>query len=262
VRWPANSPWVWPPGGGAPWVWPPGERVTADPSVPPLPAATVEWWHSEKGISLVGGQVQSWTGQKKGIALTPLTAGARPDYGADGAFFQGRSVVKTVPGAPSRVLSAPVVPAASVVGSKPHVYALIRLKTFTADARMISFPNTPLTATALTAMWFSSTGFFGAWMFPHPNVQAPPLTTAPVPHRFSTFFTPAGAISFSWDSNTNAAGSGLSLAGAFDSIHVGSDRGTNPADASFAFILCCNAQISAAEMTALDAWALSYWGVP
>lgn len=259
--WPASSPWVWPP-KGSPWVWPPGAPATVDPSMPPLPAATVEWWHSEKGIGLVGGQVQSWTGQQKGIVLTPNTAGFRPDYGTDGAFFNGRNIVRTVPGGTVRALSAPVVPAASVVGSKPQVYVLARLRTFTADARMVTFPNTALSTVGITTMWFSSTGFFGCWFFPHSNVQTPPLTTAAVPHRFSSKFNAAGQIVFRWDANENAAGSGLSLPGDFDSIHVGSDRNLNAADASFAFVLCCNAEITAPEFAALDAWALSYWGVP
>lgn len=60
-----------------------------------LGAYLKDYWISDAGISLVGGNVDTWTGQKLGIVLTAPAAGNRPTYGADTGYFNEQDVVQT-----------------------------------------------------------------------------------------------------------------------------------------------------------------------
>jgi len=54
----------------------------------------IAMWHSQLGIGLVGGAVDTWTDQIGGRVMSAPTAPRRPTYAADGVLFGGKPVVQ------------------------------------------------------------------------------------------------------------------------------------------------------------------------
>lgn len=51
-------------------------------------------WHCAAGVGLSGAAITGWTGQYRGLVLTPNATSARPTYAADGSNFRGQPVVQ------------------------------------------------------------------------------------------------------------------------------------------------------------------------
>ena len=121
--WPPGTPWVWPPSGASAWLWPPSQRAAISPT-PPDHALLYDYWHSEFGIALNGGAVDSWTGNKSGIVVPYSTN--RPPYGTDLAHFAGKPVVQC---SATASLWKNVAPPITPVGGRPCVFSVYRYRT-------------------------------------------------------------------------------------------------------------------------------------
>lgn len=228
-----------------------------------MPASAVEYWHSELGVSLVGGEVDSWTGQLQGTVLATANGAAqRPAYGVDGSFFGGRPVVRSaITG--TRYLKSAVVAPLVLAGSKPHIYWIMRWRTAADQNTAVVFADSLPTATAGMLHLVSSTDLWAYW-YPHSPVVRTGLPNTSV-CTSETFINSAGAEVFRFNGTSIVgATTGLSCPGDLRAVQIGGDRNraNAAADGSFAFVLLCASEMTAPELAALNAWATAYWGTP
>lgn len=238
------------------WSWPPPEIVR-----PPLPASAVEYWHSELGIGLVGGAVDTWQGQIRGTILSAFTALRRVAYQPDGANFNGRNVVFCTAAGGRAVRRTLIAPPLTLTGTKPHVYMIMRLRT-PLVAGNFPYRSQNTAGTALSAGMFADGGVPPAmqcFWFPLPtvNMVAPPLTAT----RWETFINAAGNIVGRIAGvPTVGAAAGLTAPGDLDRIGFGANPNDGQyTDTSFALMLVCSSEITGSELAALDAYAANYW---
>src|SRR5215471_20048665 len=105
---------------------------------PPLPASAIEYWHSELGVSLVSGDVDTWTGQLRGTVMTQVNG--RPKYLADGAFFNSRNVIQCSQysnGARGMISAAALGTPLFVTSSRPWFMSVYRVRQLPANDTLV-----------------------------------------------------------------------------------------------------------------------------
>lgn len=88
-----------------------------------------EYWVSDAGISLVSGNVDTWTGQILGIVLSAAGASNRPTYGADSTYFNGASVVQCSETGPKYLACGDYGADLLTAGTYPWGFAVTRCRT-------------------------------------------------------------------------------------------------------------------------------------
>jgi len=112
----------------------------------------VAMWHSQLGIALVSGKVDTWTDQIGGIVLQALGAATRPLYQPDGTAFGGNNVVYGTTVDASCLVNTTIPAGLIPVGSTPWILDTMRV-------RAVSVANIVCAQSAAT---FQSAGYINA----------------------------------------------------------------------------------------------------
>ena len=224
-----------------------------------LGSTMVECWHAQYGIGLVGGAVDTWTGQIAGTVLQAPGAGNRMAYGADGSNWRGMSVCTSVRATPTYVTGTTGISALLPIGSQPYTF---RVQRYTSAAVANQSPFNILTGDARCHKAYTNVG--------------PPLR----PAYFSsvTNLTPAGATdqaphafeeSFSDGTNSDLSLDGVSLASAALNVQltsaatrvdIGYDTATpRGCDGVHALVILCTSRPTAAQRAAVLSIARQEW---
>lgn len=216
-----------------------------------LGALLVEQWHSQLGIATVSGNVDTWTGQTRGIVLQAPAAAQRPVYAADGTNFKAKSVVQcAVTGNKCLLQLTAISPQVFASGSRPWIGLFGRMRAYGASQSiMFAVLDNPITA--LLA---------GIESFPAPNITSVFGGSGAL---ISDNSTAVRLVSGSLDAagvNTASVngvvigtnGTGLTLSAAAKTLTLGANTAGNfPADLSACAVFLCSAQPSAAQLTSL-----------
>lgn len=103
-----------------------GSSGAVDPYKAILGSNMLLEYHSQLGIALVGGAVDTWTDQINGVVVQAPGATQRPVYGADGTHFSGKSVVQTATTATLFLQTTAMSPALFPSGTRPYIFARLR----------------------------------------------------------------------------------------------------------------------------------------
>lgn len=233
-------------------------RKTVPFSAPPLPASTVEYWDSRIGVSLVSGQVDTWTGQVAGKVLNRIAAGQRPNYDYDHRM-RNKVVRCSVSG--SRALWTGIGSSMIAAGNKPAVYALVNMRLPPGGGNRIVEIYGDNGAGAVSGSWpvvyhISTPDRFDFQWTGSSNLSRSGSTGR---HRIRTYSTAAsGAVTFRLDDSQTSGGSGATNTSAITSVGLAALFTSTPSqfsDSSFAFVWLGSSEPSAAEWDALDRYA-------
>lgn len=225
---------------------------------PPLPASSVEYWHGELGASAA-----SAVGQIAGITLP---ANGAPTVGPDGAFFNGRNVYKSTTSG-SAYWRGAALASGIPSGAKPWVYAIGRWRSVPggADKCLVGLDRSG--ASAECDLRVDSTGNRNTFSTSGYCVATNGVGDTNV-HRiwaWANASAPFNVGNLTVD-DVNATGTSTTtgVSGSITGISIGGHGGSvyGVSDASVAFYLICLTTPSAGEISALNAWAQSYWGAP
>lgn len=217
-------------------------------ATPPLPSLAVAAWHGElqctppAWVDYIGGRSMVGTG-------TPVVA---PDPG----FFNGRQVAQA---AQSGKSWSGTFAALALTGTRPWIYCVGRSRTLDAvtsrNILVVSGGGIELgllrqRTPSASAIW---------------NAAASAATAAAgdtSPHKFSTWLDGA-LLNLKVDAALASSLYAPALLADVTTVTVGTSplAGGREHDVSIAYLLFCGAKPSAGEEAALDAFALSYWGV-
>jgi hypothetical protein len=223
--------------------------------IPPLPSGTIEWWISEYDCSPT-----MWQGQRLGLTLPAVGS---PAVAADPGLFNGRVVAKSA-SATTSLWRGSGLAGLPALGSRPWVFAVARLRDITvATAEALAAlgttanPNTEAGIAALPATFLLQT------ISPAVGNLAGSLLDTAV-HRFKGWKD--GILkNFQIDGSLFTVGDTSAVVANTDAVGIGGFHSAGsvfPSDASVAFYLICSAKPTAAEESALDTWAQSYYAMP
>jgi len=223
-----------------------------------LGSLLVEMWDSEQGLSISAGKVVSWTGLIRGTVLTPVGVPNRPTYAADGTFFNGRSVVKSVSATSACVKSATLGTPLLLTGTRPAVYSVFRVVTYPVATRwMTRLTDAAPGANGPQHYQTAGTTLNGGFGF---AAQAFNDTTAP--HRFQNTLDSAGTEHVTVDSTDATGGLGLVLAVDITRAAIGGNvTGSNVSDNNVALHLILSSQMSTVQLAQLNAFVLAKYNV-
>lgn len=232
------------------------------PQVPPLPASTLDYWHSELGLT-PGASITAWTSQIKGITVTNNQING-PNYGVDTGFFNGRPVVQFVLSPPS-VLYIGVGTTMFAAASRPYTFCVYRYRTASAGGQALYSFGTGATNEHMIVVDSNHTNTLSG----NVNQDALPSSVDNGVVMGTTVHTEqfwvAGSTANLTVDNTNATGTPVTptTVNATVTVALGQQTaGGRFSDTSMAFLLCCSAVPSAGEIAALRSWASGYWGAP
>lgn len=199
----------------------------------------------------------SWVGQ---IGSRTLTGAGTPTVGPDGSNFNGRNVAHTAISG-SKHWRASGLATVLVAGTQPWGYVIGR---FVSPVPAITGVLAGIGNTAIsdngTIRCNAGSGVRDCY-FNGPIVANGVENFAP--HRMKCWKDGTNAH-FQVDATDATTPTATALTHNINCVSVGSaaNQAANFANARMAFYLLCSAKPSAAEESALDAWAQSYWGVP
>lgn len=231
--------------------------------LPPLPASAVEYWHSEKGITLVGSEVSVWTGQLRAVALVPFNGStARPTYVVDGTNFKGRSVVRSTRVGGRFMHSGTLGTPLALAGTKPHCYVIARQYSSDGNGQCCLMVS-DVSPNHTNNFWMLDTvgSYKTEWSGGGAAVFNGAISTTV--HRLQCLSRASdGKLSLRIDNSEYlGAITNVTIPSNYKAIQLGGGGGGG-GDYLLAFALLCSAEMSAAELAALDSWASAYFGSP
>lgn len=242
-----------------------GGGATIDPPDVILGGNLVEWLDARVGVTLVGGDVDSWAGSEGLLTVLPPAAPFRPDFGVDGTNFLGLPVVQT-DGAAFRTLGVDIGANIFANGSLPYIAVVGRLRTaYTAAAtkKLVCVRQAFQAGDLhLTIAPGANDGEARTFAFGSGNSGGLALDTNV--HFLEAYYTATGAARFAIDGVDDTAGAGGGTIGTNHSIGIGSvdQSGLFGDDANVAAVILAAAVPDAAGRAALRAWAQAEWGAP
>ena len=228
-----------------------------------LGSLLVDWWDARTGVTLVSGAVQDWVGTKGTYTLSAIAAGQRPVFAADTTLFKSRPVIQTASATgkflTTGILLGNIVPTTSnpwamVVGRLRTAYTIagvVRALSMTGPG-VQSFDIEPGTANGTARNDGQGVGTSGD------------LALDTAPHVIETYQDATGKDSFAIDGMEATQGTAGGAAGNNLSFNLAAvdSLGNFVDDFNFASVILATAAPTAAQRTALRAWALAEWGVP
>ena len=228
-----------------------------------LPSTLLEWWDARQGITLVSGDIQDWVGTQGLLTVSAIAAGQRPDFEIDGGLFMGRPVMQAA-SATGKFLTTGTLGADIVdPGSRPYLLLVGRLRvayTIAGGVRLVSvvaggsqtFDIEPGTVNGTARMDGNGGGTSGD------------IAVGTTPHVWECYYDADGKDAFAVDGVEATVGLTAGTAGANTSVNFCAINplGVFVDDGNIAAVVLATALPSAAQRTALRAWALSEWGVP
>lgn len=221
-------------------------HLAAVSQLPPLPASSIDYWHSELQLTPA-----AWVSQMGARSLPGVNT---PVVAADGGFFNGRTVAQSALTGGKAWLGTGLSTIAAA-GTRPWLYCVGRARTLGAGGRSMVATN------GSNAIRYFVGDFRCLWNSAGSQASTFPVDTSH--HRFSTWVDAVAGTAIRVDSTQNAsAGYTSAIAVDITAVAVGQNTaGAEIGDVSVAFFLICSAVPSGGEMTALEAWSLAYWGV-
>lgn len=234
--------------------------------LPPSDALMTLLWHSELGIGLTSGDVQTWTDQLQGVVVSAAGAANRPAYGADGTNFQSRNVVQLNKAGPKYLL----VTGASgfpLSGTRPYIVTGFRYRSLASggstDSVWAFYENT-------TARIFARLVDLGGGSLDFKLRYPTSATELDItPSSVGT----AVSIHECWGDGTllhsrvdgvdTTLSSSATLAANLNSVYFGyTGAGLFQTNATLAYVLVFSAKPSDPYIATLRAWSASYFGTP
>src|ERR1700761_3361882 len=210
---------------------------------PPIPAAAIEYWHSELQCSSA-----TWTGQIAGKVLSGVNT---PTVAADPGFYKGRVVASSGAG---KYFDSGATASLLASGQQPYLFVVSRNTLDASTGRMVCFANNAGASEEL-ALYVDPT--LSRVYARNPNSAfGGPLTAASGIHFFAGGYS-GGVAEFSIDGVAQTPlGTGQATGATITQITVGAylDGGNSP-DATYAFVMLCSSKPSAGEISALRSWA-------
>lgn len=229
----------------------------------PIDPLTVEYWDAELGISLVAGNVDSWTGQKAGTVVSASGAGTRPFYATDpplrGNTVQGTRAGR---GLVSAALGSPI----AAAGSRPYTICAYRLRNVPGAAEVWGVFD--LGVLAASGLFYTSYQTFGGSVFrPSANVGAvlvPATAAADTAAHVAEFWMDGVNANVRDNGTLFQVVSAASLSANATAVAIGNSPGpgTNTSDISHVFHMICSAKPSDAYIATLRAWLARAKGTP
>ena len=220
-----------------------------------LSALLLEMWDSQFGISLVSGNVNTWTGQIAGRVQTAPAPGNRPPYGVDTGFFLGKSLPLFANPSSLQILGGS---ALYVAGTRPWWCAIGRF-TATMGAATQTILSTLNTAQGTLNPSISRTtaGSASGFYFPGTNTVGPTIDQAV--HMIEVFSRVSDTLAVNSLDGVDTVGASLAsgVAGDCNNIYFGNDRGSQYAPYAVSTILCCSVAPSPTQRAAVLALARS-----
>lgn len=238
----------------------------AGPARPPLPAGVIEYWHADYGVTLVGGQVDSWTGQLRGTVLSTVSASLRPAYGPDGSYFKGRPVVQPHSSQQRGLKSAVLASALIATNSRPHTFLIIRNRDTSIDyQKLFKYVN----AANNSVQEDAEIGGGTAHNITGLGTGGKPQLASTSIYRLEFFIQAASPYAGCTRINSTlyAGGSGYVLNQDVRIVCVGAPHAGVQgfdvyASGSYALIVLSAAEPTAGELAALYAYGATEWGSP
>lgn len=234
--------------------------------LPPSDALMTLLWHSELGIGLTSGDVQTWTDQLQGVVVSAAGAANRPAYGADGTNFQSRNVVQLNKSGPKYLL----VTGASgfpLSGTRPYIVTGFRYRSLASggstDSVWAFYENT-------TARIFARLVDLGGGSLDFKLRYPTSATELDItPSSVGT----AVSIHECWGDGTllhsrvdgvdTTLSSSATLAANLNSVYFGyTGAGLFQTNATLAYVLVFSAKPSDPYIATLRAWSAAYFGTP
>lgn len=224
----------------------------------PIDATTIDYWDAEVGIGLVGGDVDTWTGQKAGLVIP--YAIARPRYVSDSSFANGHAVQSSVSASRAlRLITSPMLAA----GSRPYIIAAARFVAQPPASSTCGLFDVGVVGVADNLYIFSGgagPNIGGTLNAGNPNVTGPtPNTNA---HIIEVW--PDGSnLNFRVDGALYQSASTGSVNNASTTISIGAAASGNYhfSDVNHVFYMLCSAKPSDAYITQLKAWLVRNKGL-
>jgi hypothetical protein len=220
----------------------------------------VEEWHASLGIATVSGNVDTWTGQVRGIVLQAPGAAQRPAYVADGANFRGSSVVQcAVTGGKCLQQLTAISPAVFLSGTRPWIGTVSRMRANAAGAAVI-FVALDSPVTQILGGFTTNTGTTLTSQF---SSSAAIATNNSTSVRLLESSLDSSGVNVLEENGIQIATNGASilLAAAAQALTLGANSaGAAVNDVSAALILLCSARPSPAQRAAVLASARAEWG--
>lgn len=212
-----------------------GYDPSGDASYQSILGPTGWLWHSQLGVALDTGEVQSWTDQVLGFTQTAPSSVTRPTYVADGTNFRGLPVIGIQDAADKRLALTPTPSILIPTGSRPWLCVVGRIAAFPAAGskwlfRIIDAGQT----TAVLSLRINPTQLIAELAG---DIGGAFSDTTSV-HTFEAYLTAAGVQVVEVDGVVFATGgTGLSTAIDADRVSTGNNAGS-VADAFIALAAC------------------------
>jgi hypothetical protein len=217
----------------------------------------VEMWHSQLGIALASGNVDTWTGQIGGRVLQAASAGRRMLYQTDAAFSSGKLFPISVAGSTSGVEGVGLTPF-FLSGSRPWIISVFRFDSMTGVAGIpIIVYDTTLgnggPSLLENAGGNTISGLGAAGIVFSDTASA---------HTFEQGYAANGQDSVGVDGVYNSAGAtGLTIAQDRTAVRIGTNSSAlHPTNAAHALHLFCSARPSTQRIVDVTALARAEFG--
>lgn len=216
-----------------------------------LGANLVAMWHSQLGIALVSGKVDTWTDQIGGVVLQAPAAATRPLYQADGTAFGGKSVVYGTIVDLSYLRNLALPAGLLPVGSTPWMFWVWRIRTIGTK----NIFDIESAAAVQLNVYMNASNDLRLFATGADRVTLAPFSTGR--QAVSSYIDGANAKINVDGSITSGAYASTTTAVATKLAVNAATSGSLPGDQSFALGLLCVTPPSAAQETAIRALALA-----
>jgi hypothetical protein len=228
--------------------------------LPPSDSLMTLFWHSELGIGLTSGEVQTWTDQLQGLVVSAPGASQRPLYGADGANFNARDVVQCLAAGSHNVINSAV--AAGILpttGQRPYMVTVFRPAQAATTAHILAQCAVTPTGYSQQMRWVN--GAAGIDSTIKSVISAGSLVTTQTPHIAETW-ADGSLLHCRVDGTDHTNTYTGSYTGDATIVTLGGNNGFTGFNANIAFFAVFSALPSSGYIASLRAWAAAYWGTP
>jgi hypothetical protein len=216
----------------------------------------VELWDAQLSIGLVGGALDTWTGQRLGTVLSAPTSSNRPAFAIDGTAFGGLPVVQT-DFATTKYLAASGLPSLAAAGSFPWATVRYRSRVTGENQAAVFNLDSPTQSLDFSLMTNGTGTNFRRFGMPLSALDGAALDT--VVHTVSTWNDGVNR-NLKVDGALVTSATAVGCTANMTQVSVGaSQTASNKATTSVASILICSAYPGASAAAAAEGAIATRW---